>query len=167
MFGNSSKICVIIVWCCRASYQIFRVVNDDTLLQRSQILQILYEYTLLQRSASEQQAMLLGWKWGTRWPLHWSRPWKCIFHCSYILWEQALKICIDVWSSWCMIGAGPENVWDIIDMDLNTRKLLVFVFMSILPAHQQVGSHRCVQVQVSRSRGREPPRQLQRDWWSL
>ena len=63
-----------------------------------------------------------------------------------------------------MIGAGPENVGDIIDMDLNTRKLLVFVFMSIAPAHQQEGSHRCVQVQVSRSQGREPPRQLQKDW---
>ena len=63
-----------------------------------------------------------------------------------------------------MIGAGPEKIWDIIDMALNTRKLLVFVFMSIVPAHQQAGSHRCVQVQVSRSRGREPPRQLQKDW---
>ena len=33
-------------------------------------------FTLLQRSPSEQQAMLLGWKWGTRWPLHWRRPCK-------------------------------------------------------------------------------------------
>ena len=32
--------------------------------------------TLLQRSESEQQAMLRGWKWGTRWPLHCSRPCK-------------------------------------------------------------------------------------------
>ena len=75
---------------------------------------------------------------------YWRRPWRYICICDFhdILLEPFLNT---ITHYYCFL----------------------YGYFRVLPAHQQVGTHRCVQVQVSRFQGREPPRQLRKDWWSI